>query len=1017
MAGVLAANAQFAGAGRVTSSHVQDLLEVGNTLVVLDGDGRVTAWQLPGLLRLGTLIEEGARGIGWTRAGQFGVLNGSMLSFYVASDGYLPRKFREIDTMFDDNAAVFGPYSLPGGAGHLDSAFRREGVLLIGEAFRGVYYDLTLERPFHFDLSNDPVLESASGDQGVKVAAVTAGETGVYAGLIDGEGLASLLVATTSGQVVRLNVHTSSSDQAGIEAALDSVMSLGQSDFDIRTLAAGPYGVVLFGTDHGFHWGLHGLQKRADTISWEGGVEWLSFSESGAVVASANRVGLIERYESEDAQILEIAIETRIDGARITALSDDGGVIGREDGTVVFLDPTGRRFSADAKWFGADVMSGSNLTDYAPSGQVVSVLGESPERSLRIGVEIIPSTRIDISNVTGAADFGDEALPEPSFRLRESEEFFVNDVEASHDWILASGMRSDYQGVWWAWPAGEGDAVEIEFGPGRDAAFALLDIVQDVEIVDHGRQVAALNGTAGELGFWAIDTWEKVGSVVLQGASDANGSNDMLLAASDDGVIVVVEDGESHVRAIDTETHEVVWSFALPFGDLTDLAVSPDGDRVVMVNDGSELLLVDARSPLSSPQVIRRQHLAGEVVDLTYSPDGDSLALAFSTEPHVQTINAHSLRPIGPAWSDAARGRVTSVHWSPDGEHLAIGIVETKRNAVTGDTHTRFLDVEMLTWRPHLCELARTQFTASEWDDIVATDLPAPKSCAWSEAGDSSGRTDSDTAPSAAAGGGLTMDDLMAGAPVPSMCEHPAGTLVLGTLPNALPWAGGVELHEVAFGDLTGDGVGDALAIIACNAGGVPWPPIFAAYTRGRDGSAELIGTISATDLAGEGSGSRNAESVAIINGEGRVEISATMEGDADCCGSLPVEATLAVADGNLVIADVVRHYDIGAMAQLFKYHSDGYGPTYPAEVTAAVDDFRSRYFHYSPEVGQCANRKELNGELASRVETLPVDAGPVRYCTIIASGEDDEEPLLVRLVPGDRGRWQVESLVPPLSK
>ncbi|GAB3364437.1 hypothetical protein [Modestobacter lapidis] len=73
---------------------------------------------------------------------------------------------------------------------------------------------------------------------------------------------------------------------------------------------------------------------------------------------------------------------------------------------------------------------------------------------------------------------------------------------------------------------------------------------------------------------------------------------------------------------------------------------------------------------------------------------------------------------------------------------------------------------------------------------------------------------------------GVTSAELQT-APVPSLCEHPAGRLIDGSLPGLGPTDGYVDLQvppDPVLADLTGDGAGDAAAVVGCSAGGVAWP-------------------------------------------------------------------------------------------------------------------------------------------------------------------------------------------------
>jgi len=93
-------------------------------------------------------------------------------------------------------------------------------------------------------------------------------------------------------------------------------------------------------------------------------------------------------------------------------------------------------------------------------------------------------------------------------------------------------------------------------------------------------------------------------------------------------------------------------------------------------------------------------------------------------------------------------------------------------------------------------------------------------------------------------------------APIPAMCGHPAGNLVDGKRDAPNPQDGGDWLSTTTasttgqntapiFTDLTGDGNGDAVAILQCTAGGVGWPDILAFYGPG----TQLLGSIDVDDV------------------------------------------------------------------------------------------------------------------------------------------------------------------------
>lgn len=90
---------------------------------------------------------------------------------------------------------------------------------------------------------------------------------------------------------------------------------------------------------------------------------------------------------------------------------------------------------------------------------------------------------------------------------------------------------------------------------------------------------------------------------------------------------------------------------------------------------------------------------------------------------------------------------------------------------------------------------------------------------------------------------------------VPSVCGHPAGTLVGGRLPGITPGNGEVALASTlfpdrftdltTFGDLTGDGVADTVAVLKCSNFQGPGADVVVAY----DSGARLLGSINLFDV------------------------------------------------------------------------------------------------------------------------------------------------------------------------
>ncbi len=163
--------------------------------------------------------------------------------------------------------------------------------------------------------------------------------------------------------------------------------------------------------------------------------------------------------------------------------------------------------------------------------------------------------------------------------------------------------------------------------------------------------------------------------------------------------------------------------------------------------------------------------------------------------------------------------------------------------------------------------------------------------------------------------GPVTASELLS-APVPAVCRHAAGHLVDGIQPGIpanqgsmqLAWLHGgtkAESAFTAFGDLNGDGTGDAATLLNCNAGGVAWPQVIAFYSHG----PALLGWADLTDFNLPGiQPQENAFARRITYHDGGVDIewSTQDEGDAAATSSLDYSATLRLSGHKIVAFNLV---------------------------------------------------------------------------------------------------------------
>jgi hypothetical protein len=154
-------------------------------------------------------------------------------------------------------------------------------------------------------------------------------------------------------------------------------------------------------------------------------------------------------------------------------------------------------------------------------------------------------------------------------------------------------------------------------------------------------------------------------------------------------------------------------------------------------------------------------------------------------------------------------------------------------------------------------------------------------------------------------------------APVPSLCQQRAGTLVNGVLPGIPVNKGGVALDKdkIALGDVNGDGVGDAAAVFTCSQGGVGWPNWIVFYTPG----PHVLGAFDMGSVVGDARDGTTR--ITYANGAIQIDTLDARYSDPGCCPS--GRATVVLRwNGQRIIATQVHHL-VGPTDIRF----DGIGP------------------------------------------------------------------------------------------
>jgi hypothetical protein len=230
----------------------------------------------------------------------------------------------------------------------------------------------------------------------------------------------------------------------------------------------------------------------------------------------------------------------------------------------------------------------------------------------------------------------------------------------------------------------------------------------------------------------------------------------------------------------------------------------------------------------------------------------------------------------------------------------------------------------------------------------------------------------------------LSEADLLA-APVPSLCQHPAGTLVDGVLPGIPAQQGGVAISgiggqgspRVIFGDLTNDKVDEAVVIISCNRGGVSWPNPVLIYGAG----PTLLATIDLPDIVPAWNSRASVQKLQIVDGKLLVDWLTGAEGDIGAGSTLEVSARLRL-DGNKVAVEQLTKYEEGpVMEQLLTAINAGNNDSALRVADRSVVDEMSAW---TKRFGRLTNGG-CYGALRPGIFPAPMSTG--RYCLVKAAG------------------------------
>ncbi len=141
---------------------------------------------------------------------------------------------------------------------------------------------------------------------------------------------------------------------------------------------------------------------------------------------------------------------------------------------------------------------------------------------------------------------------------------------------------------------------------------------------------------------------------------------------------------------------------------------------------------------------------------------------------------------------------------------------------------------------------------------------------------------------------------------VPSLCDHPAGRLVGGSLPGIASGQGEVTFVRAVFGELNSTGGRDAAVVIRCNQGGVGWPDHVLLYAADRRGRPVYRGQFDTSSVVGFGR--ESVRGISLVARRVTVRIAAGERWECMACGTVAVTAQLSLTRSRLTVNSTSRY-------------------------------------------------------------------------------------------------------------
>jgi len=537
------------------------------------------------------------------------------------------------------------------------------------------------------------------GTEGVRLVAAAAGPTISFPGR--GWDSGRLLLAT---DVKGVYVYHPSTREAVVTAPAGVVPAI-VTDLittDDRILIGTEAGIVdwNFQEERVEAYPFAGIAGRIDSLA-------VSTYESALAVSSGSALTIIPlRGAASQANAVVAQPRSGLTTA-LSAVEREGAfIVGHSDGRLVLADGTAALNQESAE--------GSNVVEFNPAGDLIQTVSSGTAN------EITGLRSIDVTSPT--TEGGYRVLREFSGREWYQTPFYINDVDSTENLIAAGGLDQTGAGMILVWDAHTAQPIKQLIVPGDTSNAEIESMVTRVRFADEGRMLVAFNVQSGDLTFWDTVTWLKV-------ATKHVGEGVGGMEITPDGLTLVVNSwtGWDANRDLVLRFYDVQSGVERSTVDLDDslkLSINPIDGRLAMLSADRTL---EIRSP-DGKTVERTQPLPAEVQDLAWSPDGQRLA-AVMISGWVSVLDANSLVATVPPLRTVNGEETVYISWSPDSSLLgALTLQRVGTRIYNGETLLYRPDAE--TWTRQMCDVAGSDFTATEWSELISPDIRQIALCA-----------------------------------------------------------------------------------------------------------------------------------------------------------------------------------------------------------------------------------------------------------------------------------------------